>query len=60
MSELDPPALLIIQRAAIVKKVINEIKELCAKTQVQEVFNYQNGPLTTAIHDLPINSKVLV
>ena len=28
--------------------------------QVQEVLNYQNSPLTTAIYDLPINSEVLV
>ena len=40
MSELDPPALLIIQRAAIVKKVINKIKKLYTKMQVQEVLNY--------------------
>ena len=60
MSELNPPALLIAQRAAVVKKVINEIKELCAKTQVQKVLNYRNGPLITAIHELLINSKVLI
>ena len=28
--------------------------------QVQEALNYRNGPLMTAIHDLPINSEVLV
>ena len=60
MSELDPPALLIIQHTAAVKKVINEIKELCAKMQVQKVLNYWNGPLITVIYDLLINSKVLI
>ena len=40
ISELDPPALLIIQRTAIVKKAINKIKELYTKTQVQEVLNH--------------------
>ena len=60
MSELNPPAPLIAQRAATVKKAINEIKELCAKTQVQEALNYWNGPLMTTIHDLPINSEVLI
>ena len=40
MNELDPLALSIAQHAAAVKKAINEIKELCAKTQVQEVFNH--------------------
>ena len=28
--------------------------------QVQKVLSYQNGPLITAIYDLPINSKVLI
>ena len=60
MSELDLLVLLIIQRAAAAKKAINKIKELCAKMQVQEVLNYQNSPLITAIYDLPINSKVLI
>ena len=60
MSELDPLTPSIIQHAAAVKKVINEIKELYTKIQVQEVLNHQNGPLITAIHDLPINSEVLV
>ena len=60
MSELDPLAPLIAQRAAAAKKAMNEIKELRAKTQVQEALNHWNGPLTTAIHDLPINSEVLV
>ena len=60
MSELDPPAPSIAQRAAAAKKATNEIKELRAKMQVQEALNHRNGPLTTAIHDLPINSEVLV
>ena len=60
MSELDPPAPSIAQRAAAAKKAINEIKELRAKMQVQEALNHRNGPLTTVIHDLPINSEVLV
>ena len=60
MSELDPLVLLIIQHTTAVKKVINKIKELCAKTQVQEVLNHWNGPLITAINNLLINSKVLI
>jgi hypothetical protein len=40
MSELNPPAPLIVQHAAAAKKVINKIKELYTKIQVQEVFNY--------------------
>jgi hypothetical protein len=28
--------------------------------QIQKALNHQNGPLMTAIYDLPINSEVLI
>jgi hypothetical protein len=40
MNKLDPLALLIVQHTAAAKKAINEIKELYAKMQVQEVLNH--------------------
>ena len=60
MSKLDPPAPSIAQHAAAAKKATNEIKELHTKIQVQEVLNHQNGPFITAIHNLLINSKILI
>ena len=60
MSELDPPAPSIIQRAAAIKKAIEEILKIRAKKQVNNILNQRNSPSITIIHDLPLNSDILV
>ena len=60
ISNLDPPAPSIIDRAAIVRKAMAEIVKLWAKQTVNSALYYYNGPDTTPIHDLPLNSEVLV
>src|SRR6266702_5341715 len=37
-----------------------EVVELRAKQTVNNALHYHNGPNTTSVHDLPLNSKVLV
>ena len=60
MSNLDPSAPSVIDRAVIIRKAIAEIVKLRAKQTVNSALHYRNGPDTTPIHDLPLNSKVLV
>uniref|UniRef100_A0A093V6J0 Transposon Ty1-NL2 Gag-Pol polyprotein n=1 Tax=Talaromyces marneffei PM1 TaxID=1077442 RepID=A0A093V6J0_TALMA len=50
MTEYDPPAPTITQRAAAIR----------AQRQVTDAVNTRNGPSSTAVHRLPLNSDVLV
>jgi hypothetical protein len=50
----------VVQRAAALKKAIKKVKKLRAKRQVADTLNMHNRPKTTAIHNLPLNSPVLV
>ena len=58
--ELDAPLLLVIQRVTAIKKAIVEIQKLQADRQVVDALNIRNRPKTNAVHDLPLNSPVLV
>ena len=60
ISNLDPPTPSIIERAAIIRKVIAEIVKLWAKQTINNALYYYNGPNTTLVHNLPLNSKVLI
>jgi len=60
MSNLDPPAPSITEQAAIIRKAIAEIVKLRAKQAVNNALYYRNGPNTTLVHDLLLNSKVLI
>ena len=60
MSNLDPPAPSITDRAAIIRKAIAEIVKLRAKQAVNSALHHRNGPDTTSVHNLPLNSEVLV
>ena len=60
ISNLDPPAPSIMDRAAIIRKAIAEIVKLRAKQAVNNALYYRNGPNTTLVHNLPLNSKVLI
>jgi hypothetical protein len=60
MTDRDPPTATITQRAAAVKRAMDEITKLRAQKQVRDALNQRNGPSVTAIHDTPINSPVLV
>jgi hypothetical protein len=60
MSELDPPAPSITQRALAIRKAMEEVSKIRAEQQVKDALNQRNGPSVDAIHDLPLNSNVLV
>ena len=60
MTENDAPSPTVAQRAVAVKRAMAEIQRLRAKRQVEDALNTRNGPSTTSIHNLPLNSNVLV
>lgn len=60
MIELDPPAPSVSQRAKAVRKAMAEITKIRAKRAVNDALNHRNGPNTGPVHDLPLNSEVLV
>ena len=60
ISNLDPPAPSITERAAIIRKAIAEIVKLRAKQTVNNALYYYNGPNITLVYNFPHNSKVLI
>ena len=60
ISNLDPPALSIIEQAAIIWKAITKIVKLWAKQTVNNALYYRNKPNITLVYNLPLNSKVLI
>jgi hypothetical protein len=60
ISNLDPSAPFVIDRAAIIQKAMAEIIKLRAKQTVNSALHHYNGPNTTLIYDLLLNSKVLI
>ena len=60
ISKLDPPTPSIIDWAATIRKAIAEIVKLRAKQTINNALHYYNGPNTTLVYNLPLNSKVLI
>jgi hypothetical protein len=60
IAKSDPPAPTVIQRVAAIKRAMAEIRKIRAERQVTEALRTRNGPRTNDIHDLPLNSEVLV
>ena len=60
ISKLDPPAPSVTERAAVIRKAIAKIVKLRAKQAVSNALHHRNGPNTTPVHNLPLNSKVLI
>ena len=60
MIELNAFFSILTQRAAAMRKIINEIKRLIVSRQMSDVFNTRNEFSTIAIHDFSLNSSVLM
>ena len=58
--DTDSPSPTITQRATALRKATEELQKMRAKRQVQEALNTRNGPTTTSLYKLPLNSPVLV
>ena len=60
MHHLNSFASNIMQRAAVISKAMGEVKKMMAKKQIRDVLNFKNGFIISHLHDLSINSEVLV
>jgi len=60
MSNLDPPASSIMEQAAAIQKAMAKIVKLQAKQTVNNVLHHCNRPNMTPVHDLLLNSEVLI
>ena len=60
ISNLDPFAPSITERAATIRKAMAKIVKLWAKQAINNALHHRNGPNTTPVHDLPLNSEVLI
>ncbi|KAI0997138.1 hypothetical protein K3495_g11049 [Podosphaera aphanis] len=60
MSEIDPPAPSISQRAKAIQKAMEEIGKLRAQKQIADALNQRNGPSTISLSGLTQGSNVLV
>ena len=60
ISNLGPPAPSIIERAAVIQKAMAKIVKLRAKQTINNALHHRNGPNTTPVHNLLLNSKVLI
>ena len=60
MIELNAPFSILTQRAAAMRKIMNEIKHFIVSRQMSDVLNIRNEFSTIAIHDFSLNSSVLM
>ena len=60
MIELNASSSIIIQRFIAMKRVMNEVRKMNASKQIRNALNTRNDSFTTMIHDLSLNSLILV
>ncbi len=60
MIESDASSSTIIQRFMIMKKAMNEIKRFVTIRRVNDALNIRNESSTALVHDLSLNSSVLI
>jgi hypothetical protein len=60
MHVMNLPVSSIIQRAIAIEKAMTEIRKFRAERQVADALNTRNGSIVTSVHDLSINSDVLI
>jgi len=60
ISKLDPSTPSITDRAAVIRKAMAKIVKLRAKQTVNNAMHHRNRPNTTLVHNLLLNSKVLI
>ena len=56
----DPPSPDITERAGAIKKAMAEVRACHARRKVADALRMRNGPQASHIHDLPLNSEVMV
>ena len=60
MTDMNASSLIFIQRAIVMRKTMNEMRKIHVNRQINDVFNIQNGSNNILIHELPLNSFILI
>jgi hypothetical protein len=60
MTAYEAPTPTIAERSRVLKLAMQEVRQARAEQQVKDALKQRNGPDRTALHDLAINSQVLV
>ena len=60
MHHLDPSASNITQRAAAIIKAMKKVKKMIVEKQIRNFLNIRNESIVNHLHDLSLNSEVLV
>jgi hypothetical protein len=60
MIEMNASSFIITQRAIVMKKIMNEIRKFNAIRQMNDALNIRNELIITLIHELSLNSLVLI
>jgi hypothetical protein len=60
MHFMNSPTPSINQRAMTIEKVMTEVRKFRAERQVADVLNIRNDLIVISIHDLSLNSNVLI
>ena len=60
LSNMDPPAPTVTQRAAAIKEAMVEVAKCHIRRKVMDALRQRNGPYMDLIHNTPIGSEVLV
>ncbi len=60
MIEMNASSSIITQRVIAMRKVMKEVRKLNAMRQMNDVLNTRNESSISLIHDLPLNSRVLM
>ena len=60
MQKLDFSFSIIIQKIEIIRKIMNKIRIIKAEKQISDALNIRNKSITNHLHDLSLNSKILV
>ncbi len=60
MHAMNSSTLTVNQRAMIIEKAITEVRKIRIERQVVDALNARNESIVTSIHDLFLNSNVLI
>ena len=60
MTRMDPPAPSVFKRAEAIRKATLEVRKLYSNRRVQDALKMRNGPRTSHLKELPLNSKVWI
>ncbi len=60
MHTMNPSASSIIQRAKIIEKAMTEVRKFRVERQIIDALNTRNDSNVNSIHDLLLNSNVLI